>query len=116
MRGGQGGVEVVGDLEQSPERPELARRRRGPTRRRLLADGEWRPTAEPTVPGEIGFAVSGLLSPFRTLAEITASFLTANQAGPMRLKEFITATLGQPWRDPAARLEESELLSRAEDY
>lgn len=87
-----------------------------PTRRRLLADGQWRPTATPVVPEEIGYSVTGLLSPFRTLADITASFLTAHQTGPMRLKEFVTTVLAEPWRDPAARLEESDLLARCEDY
>lgn len=87
-----------------------------PQRMALVASGEWLPTAEPQ---EIGLAVGhvpGMLSPWVTLHELVAAFLTARAAGRETFKVFVNTLLGEPWDDRTSRMESSALMVRVEDY
>ncbi|MEJ1161781.1 phage terminase large subunit family protein [Prosthecomicrobium sp. N25] len=81
---------------------------------RLLALGEWRATA----PGDgrtASFHVPGVLSPFKTWAELAADQIAAGK-DPTRLQVFTNTGLGLPWLDAeTGPLTVDALLRRAVD-
>ena len=82
----------------------------------MLAQGEWRPTAEGN--GEtIGFHLSSLYSPLGWLpwSATVAEFLEAKE-DPMRLKNWINSVLGETWEERGDSVEPDSLLARAERY
>lgn len=84
---------------------------------RLLASGEWRPTA----PGDgrtNGYHLSGLYSPpgWLSWAELVDDFLRAKHDAPL-LKAFVNTRLAETWEENAGSKVSSEaLMERAEPY
>jgi phage terminase large subunit GpA-like protein len=78
---------------------------------RMLRDGRWvarhpdRPIA--------GFDVNGLVSPWRTWADVADLWVKA-QRNPERLKVFFTHVLASPWRPRADRIHANVLSARVE--
>jgi phage terminase large subunit GpA-like protein len=67
---------------------------------KMLAAGEWRPTATGTDPGVIGFHLSALYSPpgWFSWADAARDFVAAKDH-PEKLKGFVNTTLGECWED-----------------
>ena len=84
---------------------------------RLLAAGEWRPTA----PGDgrtQGYHLSGLYSPLGWLSwsEMVDDFLRAKHDAPL-LKTFINTRLAEPWEENAgSKVNADALMERVEAY
>ncbi len=87
-------------------------------RRRLVAAGEWRPTAEPTDPAARGFHLPAMISTLGdvTLARLVQKWLTARASGPAALLSFVTTTLAEPWEDRGGRIQPHALTAKLEDY
>jgi len=82
----------------------------------MLAQGEWRPTAEGD--GEtVGFHVSSLYSPLGWLpwSKIVAEFLKSKH-DPVRLKTWINTMLGETWEERGDSVEPDSVLARREKY
>jgi phage terminase large subunit GpA-like protein len=62
-----------------------------------------------------GFKVNSLLSPFLSLGDLAKKFL-ATKNDPDTLRTFINECLGEPWDEPAERVDGASLISRAESY
>ena len=85
---------------------------------RMLANGEWRPTA-------VGngltrsYQISGLYSPlgFRTWARCAHTFLEAKER-PTELRSFVNNVLGETFEERSDKIEVADLLKkeRREDY
>jgi phage terminase large subunit GpA-like protein len=86
-------------------------------RQRMLKLGRW--IAEsPAEPGEVkatGFHISGLMSPFLSLAELAAEFVEAKES-PSLLQVFINTRLGETFEETGERVEAGTLMSRREPY
>jgi phage terminase large subunit GpA-like protein len=84
---------------------------------RMLAAGEWRPTA----PGDgktAGFHLSALYSPlgWKSWRECVEDFLRAKNDAPM-LKTFVNTVLAETWDEAAAsQISADALLERVEPY
>jgi phage terminase large subunit GpA-like protein len=57
-----------------------------------------------------------MLSPWISLSELVAEFLSANAKGRESLRVFINTWLGEPWEERGARVEPHTLVSRCESY
>jgi phage terminase large subunit GpA-like protein len=82
----------------------------------MLAQGEWRPTAEGS--GDtIGFHISSLYSPLGWLpwSAAVSEFLEAKE-NPMRLKNWVNSVLGETWEERGDSVEPEGLMARAERY
>jgi Phage terminase large subunit (GpA) len=62
-----------------------------------------------------GFHIPAFLSPWLTLAEIVTEFLKARH-DPSLLQVWVNTVLGEPWEEPAERLEGAGLIARLENY
>ena len=62
-----------------------------------------------------GFHISAFLSPWLTLAEIVSEFLKARH-DPSLLQVWVNTVLGEPWEEPAEKLEGAGLIARGEAY
>ena len=82
-------------------------------RQDAIGKGEWR--AEQPTGKTAGFHVNALLSPWLTLEDIAERFLRSKH-DPETLKAFVNEVLGEPWEDPAEKLEGSGLIARGENY
>jgi len=85
---------------------------------RMLADGEWRPTAAgQTDPNTAGFHLSSLYSPlgWRSWAEIAAAWETA-QGSDAALKSFRNTELGETWAESGDAPDWQRLYERREDF
>lgn len=82
----------------------------------MLAQGEWRATAESTNQ-TIGFHLSSLYSPLGWLpwSAAVAEFLEAKE-DPQRLKNWVNSVLGDCWEERGETIEPESLLARAERY
>lgn len=83
---------------------------------RMLAQGEWRATAEAQASGVIGFHLSSLYSPpgWYSWGDAAEDFLAA-KAHPTKLQSFINTKLGQCWEDRSGESVDAErLLERRE--
>ncbi|MFD1883401.1 phage terminase large subunit family protein [Paracoccus pacificus] len=82
---------------------------------RLLAAGEWRPTA----PGDgrtAGFHLSSLYSPWETWAEIAQEHARVAK-DPARLQVWVNTKLGESWEDQAGDTVPADpLMARREDW
>jgi phage terminase large subunit GpA-like protein len=89
-----------------------------PTRRRLIADGEWRPTAVAAQRGHVGFHLPAMLSTIGdvTVPHLVEKWLAARAKGKESLRVFINTSLAEGWEDRGARVESHTLLSRRESY
>lgn len=79
----------------------------------MVRKGEWRAQAE--FNGVASFHVTGLLSPFATMADGVREFLEA-QGDPARLKVWTNTYLGETWEEQGKQLDHHELASRVETY
>jgi len=84
---------------------------------KMLAAGEWRPTA----PGDgktAGFHLSGLYSPLGWLSwsDMVDDFLRAKDDAPL-LKAFVNTRLSETWEEAAAnKINANELVERVEPF
>lgn len=85
---------------------------------RMLAAGEWRPTAPAVTDARTaGFHLSSLYSPlgWRSWAEIAAAWETA-QGSDAALKSFRNTELGETWTETGDAPEWQRLYDRREDF
>jgi len=82
----------------------------------MIAQGRWRATA-PQVQGHAGFRLNALISPHKNASwgKLAAEFIAAKD-DPATLQVFVNTLLGQPWREAADDLDESDLLNRREPF
>lgn len=78
----------------------------------MLMNGEWQSTKESK---KIGFHISELYSPFRTIKEIVSDFLQAKRT-PETLQTFINTTLGETYEDQGESIKADYLLEMCENY
>ncbi len=85
---------------------------------KMLAEGEWRPTAEPTEPGLRGYAISSLYSPagWKSWDSVLQGWMRAQTRGPRELKPFVNTVLGEAYQAPGEAVAASSLEARLEDY
>jgi phage terminase large subunit GpA-like protein len=76
--------------------------------------GRW-VTTNPDVVGTAGFHISGLLSPWLSLADIVTEFLAAKK-DPSMLQVWANTTLGEPVEPQQESVEGSGLMRRGENY
>jgi phage terminase large subunit GpA-like protein len=76
--------------------------------------GRW-VARHPEVKTRRGFHLSGLVSPWLTLAEIVEEFLDA-QDDPLLLQVWVNTRLAELWDDAADRIEPDAILERLEAY
>jgi phage terminase large subunit GpA-like protein len=82
---------------------------------RMLAQGEWRATAECDDKRTVGFHLSGLYSPVGWLSWVEiAQRWEAAQGNQSLLKEFINTVLGETWRETGEAPEWRRLMERRE--
>lgn len=83
----------------------------------MLGSGEWRPTAEPTDPGTIGFHLSGLYSPigWMSWADIARGWEAA-QATDEAKRSFKNSVLGETWVESGEAPDWQRLYERREDW
>jgi len=80
---------------------------------RAVAKGRWIATAP--FKGIAGFHLNELYSPWRTLAQIVADFLSAKD-DPATLQVFINTVLAETWDEGGINLDEHELAKRCEPF
>lgn len=83
----------------------------------IIEAGEYRPTAVPTQPGNVGIHAPSWISmspgaAWKTLAQ---QWLEA-QGDPQKLKEFVTFKMAEPWDDLGAGLDESTVSQLIRPY
>lgn len=81
-------------------------------RRAAIRWGKWRPTRTAAV---VGFHLNELYSPWKTVAQIAAEFLTAKRA-PETLQTWVNTSLGETWEEDAERIDSHVLLAQTEDW
>jgi len=79
----------------------------------MLAGGEWRATA--AFKGTAGFHINELYSPWVSLREMVAGFITAKRS-PDTLQVFINTSLGEPWDEGGEVVDTGTLYGRREKY
>jgi phage terminase large subunit GpA-like protein len=83
---------------------------------RMLAEGEWRPTATPVDPLSIGFHLSSLYSPVGWLSwERSAREWEVCQASDEAKRSFINTVLGDTWAE-TGEAPDWQLFERREDF
>lgn len=82
----------------------------------MVSSGRWRAT-QGHVTGHAGFRLNALISPHANAswAKLAIEFLQAKN-DPATLQTFTNTLLGEPWREAADELDESELASRREPF
>lgn len=86
-------------------------------RRQMVADGEWRPTAEAKEEGLIGFQLPAMVSTLGLgLPDLVAQWLAARRKGKESLRVFINTRLAEGWEDRRERLDPTGLMKRREAY
>jgi phage terminase large subunit GpA-like protein len=85
--------------------------RKGP----MLRRGEWRATAEASLPRSRGFHLNELYSPWRSWGEVAVSFLEAKER-PDTLRAWINTSLGETWEEEGETLDHGVLYGRREAY
>lgn len=78
---------------------------------RMLRNGRW--IARFPERSVAGFDLNGLISPWRTWADVMDLWVKA-QHNRERMKVFVTHVLAEPWRDYSERIEAHTLAARAE--
>jgi phage terminase large subunit GpA-like protein len=81
----------------------------------MLQRGEWRATAEASLPRSRGFHINELYSPWRTWGEVAVAFLEA-KSRPDTLRVWINTSLGETWEEEGERLDSNLLFRRREVY
>ncbi len=84
---------------------------------RMLAEGEWRPTAVPVDPLSIGFHLSSLYSPVGWLSwERIAREWEAAQGSDEAKRSFVNTVLGETWAETGEAPDWQRLYERREDF
>lgn len=89
------------------------------SKRAMLAEGEWRPTATPEDPKEVGFHLSSLYSPSGWFSWLQAvhMHITAERQNSDEIRQVFTNTvLGLPFAGQVEQPEWRRLYERREDY
>jgi phage terminase large subunit GpA-like protein len=82
-------------------------------RQRAVRLGEWRATGES---GSIaGFHLSGLYSPFITMAQAVSEFQSA-KGHPEILRAWVNTYLSESWEEESERVDVNEILERREEF
>src|SRR6267142_1280937 len=83
----------------------------------MLAQGEWRPTAERHAPDAIGFHLSGLYSPlgWKSWAQCVEEFLDARNDA-FKLKTWVNTVIAETWEEAGDSIDLSALSNRHEVY
>lgn len=87
-------------------------------RRRMVADGEWKATAETQESGLVGFHLPAMVTTLgnASLSVWVSEWLSARQLGKESTRVFINTTLGEGWEDRGAKMDSHALITRREDY
>ena len=84
---------------------------------KMLAEGEWRPTATPADPLSIGFHLSSLYSPVGWLSwERIAREWEACQSSDEAKRSFVNTVLGETWAETGEAPDWLRLYERREDW
>ena len=84
---------------------------------RMLAEGDWRPTAETADPGTIGFHLSALYSPVGWMSwAMIARMWEASLATDEAKRSFKNGVLGETWMEPGEAPDWQRLYERREDW
>lgn len=75
--------------------------------------GYWKPSAP--FKGIASFHITGMMSPFVTMADAAREFLEA-KGDPTRLMVWVNTYLGETWEETGDRVDAHELMDRREDY
>ena len=75
--------------------------------------GKWIATAP--FKGKVGFHISELYSPWRSLSEIVEDFLDSKD-DPSKLQVWVNTCLGETWEEQGQKIDEHELSGRVEEY
>ncbi|EMG36603.1 bacteriophage tail assembly protein [Desulfocurvibacter africanus PCS] len=83
----------------------------------MVAQGEWRPTAEPKKKGHASAHIWAAYSPFPNASwpRLVEEFLEAKDS-PERLQVFVNTILGETWEEGGEKADTDSLLSRCEVY
>ena len=79
----------------------------------MLRAGEWRATAEASLPRSRGFHLNELYSPWRTWGEVAVAFLEA-KSRPDTLRAWINTSLGETWEEEGETIDHGVLFARRE--
>mgnify|MGYP003134719483 CR=1 FL=1 len=83
------------------------------TRLRALKEGEW--VANNPDSNIAGFHLSGLYSPWTSLAQAASEFLRAKQL-PETLRVWVNTYLGEVWEDAGEQIDDTFVSDRREDW
>lgn len=75
--------------------------------------GRW--IAQRKFDGIAGFKITGMMSPWITLADMASEFLAARK-DPALLQVWVNTMLGEGWEEAAEKVEGSALIARGENY
>lgn len=89
-----------------------------PTRRRMVADGIWKPTAVAQDPGLVSFHLPAMVTTLgqASLSRWASRWLTAVAKGKESTRVFINTTLAEGWEDRTAKMDPQTLYGRREPY
>ena len=84
----------------------------------LLANSEWRATAETKDPGMVGFHLSSLYAPVGWISwgQIAIEFLSAKAGGRETLKPWTNTVLGECWQEEGLTIQAEAVADVAEEY
>lgn len=85
---------------------------------KMLANGEWRATAQTTQKGLYSYHLNSLYSPlgWYSWADMVQEFLQAKKQGKEALKAWINLQLGETFEDQTVKVDENKLLARRVPY
>ena len=78
-----------------------------------VRNGYWK--AQVDFNGVASFHVTGLLSPFATMADGVREFLSA-KSDPSQLRVWVNTYLGETWEDEGQRIDSHALMQRCEEW
>lgn len=81
----------------------------------MLAKGEWRATAEPTVRGVTSYHLSSMYSPFLSWEELAGEFQKVAK-NREKLRTFVNTKLGETFKDVQKTTDPHVLYARRENY
>ena len=82
-------------------------------RLKAIKRGEWRASAE--FRGVAGFRLSGLVSPWLSIAEAARDFVEAKKL-PETLRVWVNTFLGETWEESGDGVDDTGIADRREDY
>lgn len=84
-------------------------------RKRAVALGEWRGMLRRGRRQTIGFHISALYSPFLSMADVAAEFLSCGRE-PALLQNFVNSWLGENWEDMKQSSNAEQILKRKQGF